>query len=170
MLAGQYNGRFNLHVIRARPFNHTGPRQAPEFVCSDFARQVAEIELRLRPPILHVGDPTISRDFSDVRDVVRAYELLLEEGRPGAAYNIGSGRPIPLKRIINVLTSFCSRPIRISVQKGRIRRNEAPTLFGSTQLLCKDTGWEPQIAIGTTLRDLYLFWKETLQAKDAQGS
>jgi GDP-4-dehydro-6-deoxy-D-mannose reductase len=163
MLAGQYHSRLGLHVIRARPFNHTGPRQASEFVCSDFAKQVAEIELRLRRPILHVGDLTIRRDFSDVRDVVRAYEGLIEKGEPGAAYNVASGRAISLKQIITVLTKFSSRSIRVSVQKDRIRRGEAASLYGSAQRLRRDTGWKPEIAIKTTLRDLYLFWKETLE-------
>jgi GDP-4-dehydro-6-deoxy-D-mannose reductase len=83
MLAEQYFQRFGLHIVRARPFNHTGPDSLTEFVCSDWARQIASAELRLSPPVLSVGNLTVRRDFSDVRDVVRAYVLLLEKGTPG---------------------------------------------------------------------------------------
>lgn len=99
MLAEHYFQRFGLHIVRARPFNHTGPGQSPEFVCSDWARQIASAELRLTPPVLSVGNLTVRRDFSDVRDVVRAYVLLLEKGMPGEAYNVGSGRTTPVKRL-----------------------------------------------------------------------
>src|SRR5438270_7473500 len=87
MLATQFFHSSGLEVICARPFNHTGPGQSPEFVCSDLARQVAEIELGLRSPVLRIGNLNVQRDFSDVRDVVRAYELLMHRGTPGDVYN-----------------------------------------------------------------------------------
>jgi GDP-4-dehydro-6-deoxy-D-mannose reductase len=166
MLADHHYQRFGLHVIRARPFNHTGPGQAPQFVCSDLARQIASIELRQRRPILHVGDLTVRRDFSDVRDVVRAYELLLEKGAPGEAYNVASGRGTSVKQIVRVLTSYCSRPIRISVQRRRLRPGETRTLYGSSRKLRAATGWKPRFSLRATLHDLYLYWKVTLQARE----
>ena len=162
MLADHDYQRFGLHIIRARPFNHTGPGQAPQFVCSDLARQIASTELRLSRPILHVGDLTVRRDFSDVRDIVRAYELLLEKGEPGEAYNVASGRTTSVKQMVRLLASFCSRPIRISVQRHRLRPGEVRTLYGSNRKLRRATGWRPEYGLETTLRDLYVYWRETL--------
>ena len=165
LLASQYHQRFGLHIIRARPFNHTGPGQSPEFVCSDWARQIASADLRLSPPILSVGDLTVRRDFSDVRDVVRAYVLLLEKGRPGEAYNVGSGRTTPVRQIVKLLMGFSPLPIRVSVQSHRLRPGEARTLYGSNHKLMRHTSWKPKYNLETTLRDLYVHWKEVLQAK-----
>ncbi|MGD1156171.1 MAG: GDP-mannose 4,6-dehydratase [Terriglobia bacterium] len=162
MLAAQYHQRFGLHIIRARPFNHTGPGQASEFVCSDWARQIASAELRLTPPTLRVGDLTVQRDFSDVRDVVRAYELLLEKGKPGEAYNVGSGRATPMRQIAKLLTGFSSLPIQVRVQSRRLRPGEARALYGSIRKLTRDTGWKPKYNLESTLSDLYFYWKEQL--------
>jgi len=162
MLAAQYHQRFGLHIIRARPFNHTGPGQAPEFVCSDWARQIASAELLLTPPILRVGDLTVRRDFSDVRDIVRAYELLLEKGKPGEAYNVGSGRTTPMRQIAKLLTGFSSLPIQVSVQSRRLRPGEARTLYGSSRKLARATGWKPKYSLERTLRDLHTYWKNAL--------
>ena len=163
LLAGYYHRRFRLHVIRARPFNHTGPGQAPNFVCSDFARQIAAIELGLQPPVLRTGDIDVRRDFSDVRDVVRAYELLLEKAKSGEAYNVASGHVTPVRQIVRILASFCPRPIRITVQRQRLRPHEEQTLYGSIRKLQRTTGWEHEYNLKKTLRDLYLYWKVSLQ-------
>ncbi len=163
MLAGYYHRRFGLHVVRARPFNHTGPGQSPHFVCSDFARQIAAIDLGLRPPRMYVGNLKARRDFSDVRDVVCAYELLLEKGDAGEAYNVASGRSTSAQQIVRVLASFCSRPIRITVQRQRLRPDEERALYGSIRKLQRTTGWKPEYNLKKTLRDLYLYWKGSLQ-------
>ena len=102
------------------------------------------------------------RDFSDVRDVVRAYELLLEKGRPGEAYNVGSGRSTQVRQIVKLLTSFSSRPIRVIIQSKRLRPGEARTLYGSNRKLIQATGWKPKVSLERTLHDMYIHWKEIL--------
>ncbi len=164
MLGGQVFQSFGMHVIRARPFNHTGPGQSAHFVCSDFSKQFAAIELGLAPPVVSVGDIHSSRDFSDVRDVARAYELLLRQGKAGEAYNVASGRAVSLTRILDILQSFNSRKVRISVEQDRVRSGEPDIIYGSNQKLKRATGWSAQFNLRTTLRDVYLDWKDVLQS------
>lgn len=159
LLAYQYFRSWNLQVIRARPFNHTGPGQPPQFLCSDLARQVAEIDTGLRPPVLQVGNTRVQRDFSDVRDVVRAYELLLERGEAGAAYNVASGQSISVAQVICQLRTFCSREFRVEVQATRLRQGEPLRLYGSYRKLRRATGWRPEYAFCQTLKDVYSYWK-----------
>jgi GDP-4-dehydro-6-deoxy-D-mannose reductase len=162
LLAGEYYSMFGLQVVRARPFNHTGPGQGPGFVCSDFAQQIAAIELGRRPAVLCVGDLRSQLDFTDVRDVVRAYELLLEKADSGEAYNVASAQAIPLKEIVRVLLSFCSCPIRISVQRQRFRAGGVRAISGSKRKLRAATGWKPAYNMRQTLQDLYAWWKTNL--------
>jgi GDP-4-dehydro-6-deoxy-D-mannose reductase len=169
MLAGHYHLRFGLHVILARPFNHTGPGQQAGFVCSDYARQCAAIELGHRRPVLRARDLHKRRDFSDVRDVVRAYELLLQMGKPGEAYNIASGRLISVKRIVLLLKSFCSRPVRLSVQRQRRRPTDINVLYGSNRKLRRATGWKTTYQMRQTLRDLFDYWKAHCPEESPKG-
>lgn len=166
MLATQFWHASALEVIRARPFNHTGPGQSSEFVCSDLARQVAEIELGLCSPVLRVGNIRVKRDFSDVRDVVRAYELLMTRGAPGDAYNVSSGRSACIIDIIKHLRSFSSRPFQLQIEQKRARSGEVPVSYGSNRKLRRATGWKPEYTLAETLRDTYEFWKT---AGAAQG-
>jgi GDP-4-dehydro-6-deoxy-D-mannose reductase len=165
LLGNQFFQSYNINVIRARPFNHTGPGQSAHFVCSDFARQFAAIDLGRAQPIVHVGNVRMARDFSDVRDVVRAYELLLNKGVPGEAYNVGSGRAVPLSRILAILESFTSHEVRVNVEGKRVRSGESDVVYGSNRKLKKATGWRAEFALRTTLRDLYLYWKRNLEAE-----
>jgi len=165
MLGSQFFQSYGLKVIRARPFNHTGPGQSPYFVCSDFARQFAAIDLGLMPTTVHVGNIDARRDFSDVRDVVRAYTLLLHRGKPGEAYNVSSGRAVPLRRILDILTSFCRREVKIEVEPKRVRRSDPDTLYGNSRKLRQASGWRPKYSLRTTLRDLYLYWKASLRVE-----
>lgn len=159
----QYYVSQGLRVVRARPFNHTGPGQSPNFVCSDFARQIAAIELGLAPPLLKVGDLKPKRDFSDVRDVVSAYQLLLEKGRPGEAYNVCSGRARSIQEIVTRLSYFCKRGFRVSVQPNKLRASDASRLVGSNRKLRSATHWKPRFDFDSTLYDLYCYWKAELQ-------
>ena len=109
MLASQYHSRFGVHVIRVRPFNHTGPGQQQGFVCSDYARRIVASEFGRGRAVVRVRNPQVRRDFSDVRDVVRAYALLLEKGKPGEAYNVASGKAISVRQIVLSLALFSSR-------------------------------------------------------------
>jgi GDP-4-dehydro-6-deoxy-D-mannose reductase len=169
MLGEQFFESYGLGVVRARPFNHTGPGQSTHFVCSDFAKQFASIDLGLSEPVVRVGDISASRDFSDVRDVVRAYELLIRKGKAGDAYNVGSGRAAPLKYILQILQSFTNRKVRINVERKRLRGGESDVIYGSNRKLKHGTGWKPQYELKTTLRDLYLYWKGILESEQARG-
>lgn len=162
MLGSQFFQNYGLHVIRARPFNHTGPGQSPHFVCSDFARQFAAIEFGVQAPIIKVGNINVRRDFSDVRDVVRAYTRLIAKGTAGEAYNVGSGRAVSLRRVLAILQSWCPQKVRIEVDKQRFRKGESTISFGSIRKLKQRTGWHPEFELRTTLRDLYLHWKTML--------
>src|SRR5437588_837718 len=144
MLGGQFFQNYGLQVVRARPFNHTGPGQAPHFVCSDLARQFAAIELGLRSPTVQVGNLKARRDFSDVRDVVCAYVLLMRKAKPGETYNVGSGRAVSLREILEIVRSFCPRQVQIEIERERLRRGEADVVFGSNGKLKQATGWRPR--------------------------
>jgi GDP-4-dehydro-6-deoxy-D-mannose reductase len=159
MLATQFFHSCGLQVIRTRPFNHTGPGQPAEFVCSDLARQVANIGLGLRSPVLRIGNIRVERDFSDVRDVVRAYELLLQRGGAGDVYNVASGRSVSIAEIVKHLQSYCPRPFQVDVEQKRVRSGEVLNMYGSNRKLCRTTGWKPEYPLAQTLRDLYEFWK-----------
>ncbi len=170
LMGYQYFRSWSLQVIRARPFNHTGPGQPPQFVCSDLARQVAKIDAGLCPPVLHVGNTRVQRDFSDVRDVVSAYELLLERGQPGAAYNVASARGVSVAQIVRLLRALCSRPFHVEVQQKRLRVGETARLYGSNRKLRRDTGWKPEYSLSQTLRDVYTHWQTALAAGSAHAA
>ena len=162
LLGSQFFQSYGLQIIRARPFNHTGPGQSTHFVCSDFAKQFAAIDLGLSKPVVRVGDVHTSRDFSDVRDVVRAYELLLRKGKPGEAYNVGSGQAFPLQTILEILQTFTSTQVHIKVEEKRVRKGESDIIFGSNQKLKKATVWAPKFQFRTTLQHLFTHWKNIL--------
>jgi GDP-4-dehydro-6-deoxy-D-mannose reductase len=163
LLGYQFFQAYDMHVVRARPFNHTGPGQSTHFVCSDFARQFAAIDLNLAQPIVRVGNIRASRDFSDVRDVVRAYELLMRKASPGEAYNVASGRAVPLSRILDILQSFTTRKILVNVEQNRVRSGESDVFYGSNRKLKQATGWSARFDLETTLHNLYAYWKNALK-------
>jgi GDP-4-dehydro-6-deoxy-D-mannose reductase len=162
LLAIQFFESYQLPIIRVRPFNHTGPRQSPTFVCSDFARQIAEINLGMRPSEVIVGNLQISRDFSDVRDIVRGYHLLLEQGEPGEVYQLCSGRTVSIEVLLRILTGFSAKPIRVVVEPSRVRQNEASASWGEASKAGRTVGWSCQYALETTLRDLEQYWESRL--------
>ena len=156
---GRYPG---MHIVRARPFSHTGPGQTPGFVCPSFARQVAEIALGA-PPVIKVGNLSARRDFTDVRDVVRAYRMLVEKGRHDEAYNICSGRTRSIKSILQTLKSFSPMKIEVVTDPEKLRPTDISETRGSFAKLRRDTGWKPQIPFSRTLRDLYEYWMAELR-------
>jgi len=155
ILALQWSRFPGFHIIRARPFSHAGPGQAPGFVCPDFSRQVAAIALRKAPPVIKVGDLSARRDFTDVRDVVRAYRLLMEKGENGCVYNICSGESRRIADILETLRAFCPVPFTVEADPDRFRPIEVPETRGSHELLTRVTGWAPAIPFDQTLRDIY---------------
>jgi GDP-4-dehydro-6-deoxy-D-mannose reductase len=154
MLGLQYHLSHGLPIVRARPFNHFGPGQSDLFVAPAFAMQIARIEAGLQPPILKVGDLSARRDFTDVRDVVRAYHLMMEHGRAGEAYNVASGKARTIQSLLEGLLAHARADISVEVDSARLRPSKIPILEGDYSRLHAATGWQPQIPFEQTLRDL----------------
>jgi len=164
MMALQYWHSHHLPTIRVRSFNHIGPDQADDFVASAFARQIAEIEMGVRPPQVAVGNLEAARDFTDVRDVVRAYWLLLTHGQEGEVYNIGSGRPYTIQQLLDRLLAQSRVPVEVIVDPARLRPSDVPLSFCDNQKLFAATGWQPQIDLDQSLGDLLNYWRVNLAA------
>jgi GDP-4-dehydro-6-deoxy-D-mannose reductase len=164
LLAFQFYKSYGFPIVRVRPFNHTGPRQTAAFVCSSLARQIVEIEAGMRPPTMAVGNLHVQRDFSDVRDIVHGYYLLLEKGEPGDVYQLCSGRPASIESIVEILSSFISKPIRVAIDESKVRTEEAAALWGDPTKAKQAVGWVAQYALETALRDLRLSWEEALRS------
>jgi len=160
MLGYQYFMSYKIPVIRTRGFNHEGPRRGPVFVCSDFAKQIADIEKGRRAPVVRVGNLDARRDFTDVRDVVRAYWLSLEKGEPGEVYNICSGKCWTIRAMLDMLLGMTKAKITIESDAARMRPSDVPVLLGDATKFRKATGWEPAIPFEQTLRDLLDYWRE----------
>lgn len=156
----EYTISYGLPVIRVRPFNHVGPGQSPRFVLPAFASQIAEIETGQREPVLRVGNLTPARDFTDVRDVVRAYYKLLLHGRDGEVYNVASGRPVTIQQILDHLLALSKVPIDIQQDPDRYRPADIPIIYGSAAKLKRDTGWTPDITIEQTIEDVLTTWRD----------
>lgn len=170
LLTVQFFQSYGMPIIRARPFNHTGARQSAAFVCSNFARQIAEVDAGLRPASITVGNLKVRRDFSDVRDIVRGYHLLLEKGEPGEVYQLGSGHSIPIGEILQILIGLSSQAIQVVVDESRIRRAEALEIWGATEKAEQAVGWKPLYSLETTLGALMAYWEVTLRTRSAPFS
>lgn len=156
----QYVLSYKLSIVRARPFNHIGPRQAPGFVVAKFARQIAEIEKGIIPPVLKVGNLDAKRDFTDVRDMVKAYELLLEKGNTGEVYNIGYGVSHGIKEIVEKLLAMSKTNITIEQDPALLRPADNPELVCDATKIKQLTGWEPTISLEQTLQDTLDYWRK----------
>ncbi|CDQ11288.1 GDP-6-deoxy-D-mannose reductase [Acidithiobacillus ferrivorans] len=162
-LCYQWSQTSGFEIVMARPFNHIGPGQSPRFAITDFARQVTEIRLGQRPPVLQVGDIDVTRDFTDVRDVERAYALLLEKGRNGGVYNVCSGREHSIRELLQRLIALAGVVVRIDQIPARLRPAEQRRMVASFEALHRDTGWQPLIPIEQSLQDLLNDWEKQLQ-------
>jgi GDP-4-dehydro-6-deoxy-D-mannose reductase len=160
LLAYQYARSYGLHTVRTRGFNHTGPRRGEVFVTSNFARQVAEIEKGLREPVVWVGNLEAVRDFTDVRDMVRAYWLALEHGQPGEVYNICSGRAYTIRQILEILLDLAHVKVEVREDPARMRPSDVMVLIGDASRFRTLTGWHPTIPFETTLNDLLDHWRQ----------
>jgi len=160
LLAFQYYKSYSLRTVRTRGFNHTGPRRGDVFVTSSFARQIAEIEQKKRPPVIHVGNLEAKRDFTDVRDMVRAYWLSLEKGVEGEVYNIGSGQAYSMQEVLDLLMSLSRSKMEIKVDPARLRPSDVPVLLSDSSKFRTLTGWRPMIPFKQTILDLLNFWRE----------
>lgn len=148
-----------LDVVVARPFNHAGPRQDPGFVISSFARQIASVEAGLNRPELVVGNLDAERDFTDVRDVVGAYERLMANGRPSTPYNICSGRAIRVGDLLDQLVQLARLKIDVAIDQSRLRPSDTPRIVGDATRIRTDVGWMPEIPIARLLEDTLEWWR-----------
>lgn len=161
-LGKQYFLTDNLKIVIARPFNHIGSRQSPDFVVSSFAKKIVEIEKGKRKPILPVGNLNARRDFTDVRDMVRAYALIIEKGEVGEVYNIGSGTSYKISDILDKLLSFSDRKISIESDKSLFRPIDNPDLVCDPTKIRELTGWKAEIPIEKTLKDTLDYWRNII--------
>ena len=163
LAAAQYRAAYGVHAIRVRAFNHVGPGQDARFVLPNVARQIAIAERAGLPAVeVRVGNIDTRRDFVDVRDMVRAYWLLVERGDPDAVYLACSGRSMPVRRLVEGLVPLARIPVTVTSDAGLRREGEQPDLYGSPDRLHADTGWSPEIPIDTTLADTLDWWRERI--------
>ncbi len=160
LLGFQYFHSYGMHIIRTRAFNHTGPRRGEVFVTSNFCRQAVLIEKKLQEPKISVGNLEAKRDFTDVRDVVKAYHLALEKGEPGEVYNICSGRSWLIKELLDKIVEIAGIKIEITSDESRMRPSDVKILQGSHAKFTKKTGWQPEIPMEQTIKDLLDYWRE----------
>ncbi|HEV7786796.1 MAG TPA: GDP-mannose 4,6-dehydratase [Thermoanaerobaculia bacterium] len=167
-LGYQYFQSYGLKAIRTRGFNHTGPRRGQVFVTSNFCSQVAAIELGLQKPVIHVGNMEAIRDFTDVRDMVRAYWLAVTKAKPGEVYNIATGHGIHIREMLDLVLSFSRVKVETEVDPARLRPSDVEILIGDSSKFRADTGWEPRIPFEQTVRDLLDYWRKVLTERKAR--
>ena len=160
MLGWQYFQSYGMPVVRTRAFNHTGPRRGEVFVTSSFAKQLAEISAEKRDPVIKVGNFEAKRDFSDVRDVVRAYHLAVTKGKPGKVYNICSGVGRSIQSVLDMLLELNGMEVKVEQDPARMRPSDVMVLEGSYEKFNSAVGWEPSIPFEQTMEDLYEYWLE----------
>jgi GDP-4-dehydro-6-deoxy-D-mannose reductase len=170
MLAYQYHQSHGLRVIRTRTFNHEGPRRGEVFVTSNFAKQVAQIELGLQPPVVKVGNLNAQRDWSDVRDVVRAYWLGVQKCTPGEVYVIASGKARTIQSMLDYLLSLSKKKIEVQVDPDRLRPSDVDILHGDSSKFQKATGWKPEIPFEKTMEDLLNYWRQITRERKESGA
>lgn len=159
MIGELYIETYQQDIVFTRSFNHIGPKQAPTFVVSDFAKQIAEIEVTHKNNQIHVGNLGAKRDFTDVRDVVRAYRLILERGTTGEVYNVGSGRSIEIRQLLNQLISRSSQKINVVVDSEKLRPIDVPEICSDITKITNELGWSPEISIHESLDDILDYWR-----------
>jgi len=160
LLGYQYFMSYGMKIVRTRAFNHEGPRRGEVFVTSNFCKQIAEIEKGKREPVVYVGNLEAVRDFTDVRDTVRAYYLVLTKGKPGEVYNICTGKGYKIKEILDILLSLTKVKVEVKVDPKRLRPSDVTLLLGDPTKIKNELGWEPKIPIEKTLKDLLDYWRE----------
>jgi GDP-4-dehydro-6-deoxy-D-mannose reductase len=148
-----------VQVMIARAFNHMGPRQDPMFAASGFARRIADIERGRWAPEISVGNLNAKRDLTDVRDMVRAYELIVERGEPGRAYNVCSGRAIAIHDLLDMLIARAKVPVTITHDPARYRPHDLPLLVGDPTRIHSELGWTAETPIERTVDDLLEYWR-----------
>jgi len=162
LMGYQYYKSYGLKIIRTRCFNTTGPRRGAEFVCSNWSRQIAEIEKGLRKPIVFHGNLNNYRDFTDVRDIVQALYLAVSKCKPGEVYNICSGKTWQMRQVLSILAGYSSKKISFKESASRFRPSDVRILLGDYSKFKKKTGWQPRIGFKQSLKDLLDYWRQKL--------
>ena len=161
LLAGQYADAFGMRVVRMRPFNHAGPGQSDDYVVGTLTRQIAEAEAAGRDEVLlRTGNPDSARDFTDVRDVVRAY--VAAASLDGGAFNVASGSAVTVQELVELVRAASRLPVRHEVDPSRLRAHDVPEVRGSAARLREATGWQPEIPLEQTVADALQHWRERL--------
>ena len=160
MLGSIYAQAYDMEIMMVRAFNHIGPAQAPIFVVSDFCKQVAEIEKGMREPVIYVGNLSSMRDFTDVRDVVRAYALLMECGKSGETYNVGSGNAVTIREVLDLIISLSDKNIEVKIDNNKIRPVDVPIIEADITKINELTGWKPEIPLRQTIKETLDYWRE----------
>jgi GDP-4-dehydro-6-deoxy-D-mannose reductase len=163
LLSYQYARAYDADIVRARPFNHVGPGQSPRFALAHFAWQIAKIERGLAKPTLHVGNLWTERDYTDVRDIVQAYLLLMEQGIAGEAYNIGFGQSRTMQSFLDLLLSLSRVPIAVENDPNLTRKVETAKVRVNADMLRQTTGWSPRIAVEDTLNDMLEYCRKNVE-------
>lgn len=158
----QYFLAYNLPVVRVRPFNHLGPRLSDKFAPSAFAKKIAQIEKGIIPPLLTVGNLESKRDFTDVKDVVRAYVLLMEKGEAGEVYNLGSGKSYKIREVLDILLSLTKVSLEVKEDPLLLRPNDIPDLRCNYSKITRATGWQPAISLKDSLKTLLDYWRSVV--------
>lgn len=163
MIGKIYADAYGMDIMSVRAFNHVGPNQAPLFVVADFCKQVAEIEAGLREPVMNVGNLSAKRDFTDVRDVVLAYVLLMEHGKSGETYNIGSGEAIQISEILEKIIAMSEADIQIEVDQNRLRPVDVPIIEADVRKIYECCAWKKKIELETTLQETLDYWRKNVR-------
>lgn len=160
MIGTIYSQAYGMDVMMVRAFNHVGPNQAPLFVVADFCKQVAEIEKGVKPPMMRVGNLSAKRDFSDVRDVVRAYVALMEKGKSGETYNVGSGKAVAIQEILDMILGHSTVKIQVEKDAARMRPVDVPVIEADVRKLEECTGWKREIPLEQTIEETLEYWRK----------
>ena len=159
MIGSIYAKAYDMDLMMVRAFNHIGPGQAPLFVVSDFCKQVAEIEKGIREPVIMVGNLAAKRDFTDVRDVVKAYVKLIKQGSPGETYNVGSGSAQEIRQILEKVIAMSDVDIKVETDPNKIRPVDVPIIEADITKLNTLTGWKPEISVEQTICETLDYWR-----------
>lgn len=160
MIGKIYSSAYGMDIVNIRAFNHIGPKQAPIFVVSDFCKQVSEIEKRLREPIIYTGNLEAKRDFTDVRDIVRAYSALALNGKKGETYNVGSGKAVSIKEILDVILKNSTKSIEIKRDEKRYRPIDIPIIEADIEKLKEITAWKSEILLEESIKEILDYWRK----------
>ncbi len=162
MLGEIYARAYKMDIVMVRAFNHSGPRQLPMFVISDFCRQIAVIEKGDAPAVMSVGNLTAKRDFTDVRDIVRAYRLLGEKGISGRTYNVGRGKAVEVQYILDTALRLSRKEIEVRQDPARMRASDIPLIEPDVSRIYEDTGWKAEISMEQTIEDTLDYWRNNV--------